>query len=54
MHWRITTKPACCICTAAATTLAPICLHGGVDLARCGYLDDVVVCSAGKDLSALR
>ncbi|HEY0232454.1 MAG TPA: DUF6311 domain-containing protein [Dokdonella sp.] len=29
-------------------------LHGGIDLGRCGYLDDVVVCSGGEDLSALR
>ncbi|MET0226869.1 MAG: DUF6311 domain-containing protein [Dokdonella sp.] len=29
-------------------------LQGGVDLARCGYLDDVVVCSGGGDLSTLR
>jgi hypothetical protein len=27
---------------------------GGADLSRCGYLDDVVVCSAGNDLSHLR
>lgn len=26
----------------------------GVDTMRCGYLDDVVVCSAGQDLSSLR
>lgn len=26
----------------------------GLDAARCGYLDDVVVCSAGRDLSALK
>ena len=30
-------------------------LHGrGVDLARCGYLDDVVVCSLDIDLASLR
>jgi hypothetical protein len=30
-------------------------LHGrGADLDRCGYLDDVVVCSADRDLSHLR
>ncbi|MEP7044437.1 MAG: DUF6311 domain-containing protein [Dokdonella sp.] len=28
--------------------------QGGIDLARCGYLDDVVVCSGGEDLSNLR
>jgi len=26
----------------------------GLDSTRCGYLDDVVVCSAGRDLSALK
>jgi hypothetical protein len=26
----------------------------GLDAARCGYLDDVVVCSAGRDLSVLK
>jgi hypothetical protein len=26
----------------------------GLDATRCGYLDDVVVCSAGRDLSALK
>lgn len=26
----------------------------GVDVSRCGSLDDVAVCSAGVDLSALR
>jgi hypothetical protein len=26
----------------------------GLDASRCGYLDDVVVCSAGRDLSATR
>jgi hypothetical protein len=29
-------------------------VRGGIDLGRCGYLDDVVVCSGGEDLSALR
>lgn len=28
--------------------------QSGVDASRCGYLDDVAVCSAGMDLSALR